>query len=63
MSSIELGSELHTGVVLVMSTGNKPVRGVTSEMAGVNEGLRDMALDGLDGKMIIYRLGFQFQRK
>ncbi|KAI5867760.1 hypothetical protein GGS23DRAFT_593046 [Durotheca rogersii] len=60
MTSIELGGELRTGVVLVVSAGRRPVRDVHSDTVGVAEGIRDMARDGLDGRMILYGLGFHF---
>ncbi|KAI1079597.1 hypothetical protein F5B20DRAFT_581053 [Whalleya microplaca] len=61
MESIHL--EAGQGVELVISAGAKSVRGVTQRTVGIREGLQDMAADGLDGKMIIYGLGFHFEAK
>ncbi|KAI0007034.1 hypothetical protein F4779DRAFT_593849 [Xylariaceae sp. FL0662B] len=58
MTSIEMDGG--QGVVLVISAGSKSVRGVTHRTIGIRDGLQDMAEDGLEGKMIIYGLGFQF---
>ncbi|KAH9888658.1 hypothetical protein F4778DRAFT_402890 [Xylariomycetidae sp. FL2044] len=55
-----VGLEFGTGVYLRIAAGALTVRNVTFESAGVAEGLRDMAEEGLDGKMIIYGLTFQF---
>ncbi|KAI8632981.1 hypothetical protein F5Y19DRAFT_335807 [Xylariaceae sp. FL1651] len=60
MTSVQIGAELGTGVVLVVSAGNKSVRNVKHTTPGIAEGLRDMAQDGLSGKMILYGLGFNF---
>ncbi|KAI0424298.1 hypothetical protein F5Y09DRAFT_146367 [Xylaria sp. FL1042] len=46
MTSVQLGAELNTGVVLVISTGAKSVRHVKHTHAGISEGLKDMAEDG-----------------
>ncbi|KAI1809366.1 hypothetical protein GGS20DRAFT_308861 [Poronia punctata] len=59
-TSVQLGAELGTGVVLVISTGTKSVRRVQCTWPGITEGLEDMAQDGLDGKLIIYGLAFYF---
>ncbi|KAI2470136.1 hypothetical protein F4781DRAFT_391868 [Annulohypoxylon bovei var. microspora] len=63
MSNIALGEELQTAVVLVISTGNHPVYDVAHWEPGIREGLHDMAKDGLEGRMILYGLGFQFKRR
>ncbi|KAI1140695.1 hypothetical protein F5Y05DRAFT_282661 [Hypoxylon sp. FL0543] len=63
MSSITLGREQQTEVVLVISTGNRAVYDIAHYDAGIKEGLLDMTKDGLDGKMIIYGLGFEFKRR
>lgn len=60
MTSVQIGGELGTGVVLIVSAGNKSVRNVRHDEVGVSEGLKDMALDGLDGRMILYGLAFHF---
>ncbi|KAI3320762.1 hypothetical protein HD806DRAFT_504903 [Xylariaceae sp. AK1471] len=62
MTSVQLGAELGTGVVLVVSAGSKSVRNVKHTEPGIKEGLRDMAQDGFDGKMILYGLAFHFVR-
>ncbi|KAI1643605.1 hypothetical protein F4815DRAFT_174652 [Daldinia loculata] len=62
MSSIELGKELRTGVILVISSGNRAVYNVDYRDPGIREGLLYMARHGLDEKMVIYGLGFQFKR-
>jgi hypothetical protein len=53
MTSVQLGAELGTGVVLVVSAGSKSVRNVKHTEPGIKEGLRDMAQDGLTGKMVL----------
>ncbi|KAI1453046.1 hypothetical protein F4805DRAFT_478938 [Annulohypoxylon moriforme] len=63
MSSIALGEEQQTAVVLIVSTGTYPIYNVSHLEAGIREGLVDMAKDGLQGRMIIYGLGFQFKRR
>ncbi|KAI1100984.1 hypothetical protein F4804DRAFT_25828 [Jackrogersella minutella] len=63
MSSIALGEEQRTEVVLVISTGRHPVYNVSHREPGIQEGLYDMAKDGLEGKMILYGLGFQFKMR
>ncbi|KAI1122823.1 hypothetical protein F5Y10DRAFT_270688 [Nemania abortiva] len=60
MTSVQIGGEQGTGVVLVVSAGSQSVRNVRHTDAGVSEGLVDMALDGLDGRMILYGLAFHF---
>ncbi|KAI8956537.1 hypothetical protein F5Y11DRAFT_342709 [Daldinia sp. FL1419] len=62
MLSIELGSEYRTGVVLVISTGNRPVYNIDYREPGIKEGLVDMAPHGFSGKMILYGLAFEFKR-
>ncbi|KAI1495947.1 hypothetical protein F5X99DRAFT_422515 [Biscogniauxia marginata] len=62
MTSVKIGTELGTGVYLMVSAGVKSVRNVRHTTVGISEGLRDMAQDGLEGKMILYGLGFQFMR-
>ncbi len=61
--NIELGKEQRLGVVLVISSGYQPVYDVSDLKPGIREGLYDMAQDGLNGKMILYGLGFQFRRQ
>ncbi|KAI0419537.1 hypothetical protein F5X98DRAFT_372551 [Xylaria grammica] len=46
MTSVQLGAELATGVVLVVSAGNQSVHHVKHTAPGVSEGLKDMAEDG-----------------
>ncbi|KAI0119098.1 hypothetical protein F4814DRAFT_446904 [Daldinia grandis] len=62
MSSIEIGKELRTGVILVISSGNRAVYNVDYRDPGIRDGLLNMAQHGLDEKMVIYGLGFQFKR-
>lgn len=62
MSSIELGRDCRTSVVLVISTGNNSVRNVRHSEPGIKEGLYDMAREGVNGKMILYGLGFNFKK-
>ncbi|KAI0595243.1 hypothetical protein F4775DRAFT_595467 [Biscogniauxia sp. FL1348] len=59
-ATVEIGAELCTGVHLLVAAGDKPVRGVSHTTAGISEGLLDMASDGLNGRMILYGLEFQF---
>ncbi|KAI0877856.1 hypothetical protein GGS24DRAFT_497357 [Hypoxylon argillaceum] len=47
-TSVQIGGELNTGVVLVISAGKKSVRDVRHTEAGVSEGLTDMAQDGCE---------------
>ena len=63
MSSIALGDELQRAVVLIISTGTNPIYNISHREPGIREGLVDMAKDGLQGRMIIYGLGFQFKRR
>ncbi|KAI0886126.1 uncharacterized protein GGS22DRAFT_199474 [Annulohypoxylon maeteangense] len=63
MSSIALGEEQKTQVVLIISTGTYPIYSISYLEPGIREGLVDMAKDGLEGRMIIYGLGFQFKRR
>ncbi|KAI1211811.1 uncharacterized protein F4807DRAFT_377713 [Annulohypoxylon truncatum] len=63
MSTIALGEEQQTAVVLIISTGTHPIYNVSHWEPGIREGLVDMAKDGLEGRMIIYGLGFQFKRR
>ncbi len=55
MTSVQLGAELGTGVVLVVTAGAQTVRHVRHTEAGISEGIRDMAQDGselsLDGRV------------
>ncbi|KAI1114660.1 hypothetical protein F5Y14DRAFT_413258 [Nemania sp. NC0429] len=60
MTSIQIGRELGTGVVLIVSAGSQSVRHVRHTEPGISEGLRDMAQDGLNGRMILYGLAFHF---
>ncbi|KAI1823695.1 hypothetical protein F4861DRAFT_539677 [Xylaria intraflava] len=46
MTSVQIGGELGTGVVLVVSAGNKDIRNVRHTEPGVAEGLKFMAQDG-----------------
>ncbi|KAI1462903.1 uncharacterized protein F4812DRAFT_448806, partial [Daldinia caldariorum] len=62
MTSIELGKELKTGVILVISTGNRAVYNIDYRDPGIREGLFNMAQFGLNEKMILYGLGFHFKR-
>jgi hypothetical protein len=59
-TSVQIGAELCTGVVLLLSTGNKSVRNIKHTRPGIKEGLKNMAEDGLEGKMILYGLAFHF---
>ncbi|KAI0147533.1 hypothetical protein GGR57DRAFT_254191 [Xylariaceae sp. FL1272] len=59
-TSVLMGGELQTGVILVVTSGKKSVKNVRSETPGIGEGIRDMARDGLDGRMILYGLAFHF---
>lgn len=63
MSSIALGQELRTAVVLIVSTGNSSVYNISYLEPGMREGLVDMAKDRLQGRMILYGLGFQFKKR
>ncbi|KAI0405528.1 hypothetical protein F4802DRAFT_597084 [Xylaria palmicola] len=58
--SVRFGAELGTGVVLVLSAGDRTVYEVSHTDPGVTEGLRDMMQEGLEGKMILYGLTFKF---
>ncbi|KAI1195194.1 hypothetical protein F5X97DRAFT_326792 [Nemania serpens] len=60
MTSIQIGGEQRTGVVLIVTAGVQSVRNVRHDEPGVSEGLRDMAQHGLDGRMILYGLAFHF---
>ncbi|KAI1181325.1 hypothetical protein F4777DRAFT_12939 [Nemania sp. FL0916] len=60
MTSVQIGGQLGTGVVLVVSAGSKPVHDVHHVFPGIADGLTDMAQDGLNGGMILYKLSFQF---
>ncbi|KAI1345546.1 hypothetical protein F5Y01DRAFT_320666 [Xylaria sp. FL0043] len=60
---VEIGAEPDTGVVLVIKAGRWSIRDVKHTHAGISEGLRDMAEDGLDGGIIIYGLAFHFAPK
>ncbi|KAF2970934.1 hypothetical protein GQX73_g2645 [Xylaria multiplex] len=60
MTSVQIGAELGTGVVLVVAAGAKSVRHVKHTDPGVSEGLRDMANDGMSGRLLIYGLAFYF---
>ncbi|KAI0965013.1 hypothetical protein F4678DRAFT_467969 [Xylaria arbuscula] len=48
MTSVQIGTELDTGVVLVVSAGAQPVRNVKHTDAGISEGLRDIAENGCE---------------
>ncbi|KAI0838211.1 hypothetical protein F5Y06DRAFT_296751 [Hypoxylon sp. FL0890] len=63
MTNLTLGREQPTEVVLVISTGARAVHEIAHYEPGIKEGLLDMTKDGLDGRMILYGLGFQFQRR
>ncbi|RYC63315.1 hypothetical protein CHU98_g2885 [Xylaria longipes] len=47
MSSIHLGAENNTGVVLIVSSGSKSVHNVTHTDSGVADGILDIATQGL----------------
>ncbi|KAI0475926.1 hypothetical protein GGR56DRAFT_674439 [Xylariaceae sp. FL0804] len=61
MESVRIGTELGTGVCLVLSAGEKNIYDVRHDHPGVSEALMDMAQDGFDGKVILYGLGFRFE--
>ncbi|KAI1163566.1 hypothetical protein F5B18DRAFT_311512 [Nemania serpens] len=48
MTSVQIGGELGTGVVLIVSAGTQSVRHVGHTEPGISEGLRDMAQDGCE---------------
>ncbi|KAI1359114.1 hypothetical protein F5Y08DRAFT_320356 [Xylaria arbuscula] len=58
--SVQLGAELKTGVVLVVAARDKPVKWIEHTDAGITEGLKDLARNGLDGEMRLYGLDFYF---
>lgn len=62
MTSAQVGGEFGTGVVLIVTAGRKTVREVRHTDPGMSEGLRDMAQNGLNGRMILYGLAFHFVR-
>ncbi|KAI1411422.1 hypothetical protein F5Y13DRAFT_191360 [Hypoxylon sp. FL1857] len=63
MSTISLGREQQTDVLLVISTGSRAVYDVSHHAPGIKDGILDMAREGLDGRMILYGLAFQFIRR
>ncbi|KAI0458030.1 hypothetical protein F5B21DRAFT_37301 [Xylaria acuta] len=60
MTSIQLGAENNTGVVLIVSAGSKSVEDVRHTDSGVEDGILDIATKGLSGKMILYGVAFHF---
>ncbi|KAI0522289.1 hypothetical protein F5B22DRAFT_469158 [Xylaria bambusicola] len=59
-TSLQIGAELETGVTLIVSAGAKGVGYLEHTAPGVSEGLKDMAKEGLDGRMILYGMAFHF---
>ncbi|KAK5633924.1 hypothetical protein RRF57_009638 [Xylaria bambusicola] len=45
-TSVMIGAELETGVILVISAGAKSIHGVEHTAPGISEGLKDIAKDG-----------------
>ncbi|KAH8157386.1 hypothetical protein CIB48_g10857 [Xylaria polymorpha] len=60
MTSIQLGQENNTGVVLIISAGSKSVQRVKHTDPGVVDGILDIATKGLRGRMILYGVAFHF---
>jgi hypothetical protein len=56
MTSVQLGGELGTGVVLIVSSGSKTVRNVRHTEPGISEGLTDMAHDGCELASVLIHL-------